>query len=263
MPVPPSLPPSCARASCPAFVFSPFVPSLPVVSTLAPGARQTVVVGLVPAFAGPLSARLPIKIAHNPFPLLLRVRATGVLMRMSVSPAVLDLGAVQPYQPSAPREITVTNTSDVPVPVEVIAPDFDRQLLEEEEILRQDEAFLAAADAALKQQQQQQQMLMQMQMQMQMAGMQGGMPAGMMVPGVMMPGMGVGMGMGVVPGAAAVGFGGAQAMAVGGFPAAGTHASAQARTCRWRPTPTITRPFINAPMHLLIHVFLLSLSLEE
>ena len=114
---------------------------LPAAGTLLPGARQNITIAFTPEATSDFLAQLPIRMVDNPNPALIKIKAEGVPMVLAVTPETQTLPAIQPFQCAAPVPVTVSNDSDYPV--EIYSVETDRAYLEEEQILAQDEGYVA------------------------------------------------------------------------------------------------------------------------
>lgn len=86
--------------------------------------------------------KLTFRCKDNPKQFVLNVKGQGIHYQVDPSPETVHLGPVLPYDTSAVQCIELKNPMDQAI--EVISQDFDKQYLEEEEILKRLEHFQAA-----------------------------------------------------------------------------------------------------------------------
>ena len=111
--------------------------------TLQPGQRQTVDVMFTPNGDKQFQQKLAFKCAQNSNKMfILNVRGQGIHYQLEMVPETIKLGPVLPYDRSAIQEFEIRNPMDQPI--EVYSLDFDRQYIEEEEILKRVENFQAS-----------------------------------------------------------------------------------------------------------------------
>jgi len=106
---------------------------------LQPDGRQNVVISFKPTMLGKFSAQIPIKIQHNPTPLILRIKGEAANMELFVTPSELAFKPVQPDVKSEPIAITITNPNDCDI--EIYNVELDPQYVEEEKILIDDDKY--------------------------------------------------------------------------------------------------------------------------
>ncbi|XP_056622256.1 hydrocephalus-inducing protein homolog isoform X2 [Triplophysa dalaica] len=107
---------------------------LPSDGSLYPGERSNVQVKFSPAEGRAYSQRLVITIAQSTQKILLLAQGQGDEPLLEFSSSVLQLGPVLPYSEGTMADVMVRNPCSFPV--EFYSVDFDKQYLEEEEILR-------------------------------------------------------------------------------------------------------------------------------
>ncbi|CAM4581517.1 unnamed protein product [Leuciscus chuanchicus] len=107
---------------------------LPSDGTLYPGDRTNMQVKFSPAEGRTYSQRLVITVAQSTQKILLLAQGQGEEPQLEFSSSELDMGTVLPYSGGKVAEVIVCNPC--PFPVEFYSLDFDKQYLEEEEILR-------------------------------------------------------------------------------------------------------------------------------
>ena len=103
--------------------------------TLRPGERQNVRVTFTPTGQQGYTSTAPFRIVHNQVQKFLEVAGAGKLLALSFDPPHIALPTVRPYDPAVRQTVEVINNSDYAV--EVYALDFDKQYLEEEELVHQ------------------------------------------------------------------------------------------------------------------------------
>ncbi|DAZ93738.1 TPA: hypothetical protein N0F65_007364 [Lagenidium giganteum] len=102
--------------------------------TLPPGHKVNVQVEFVPEEGRHYSLKLPIKVSSNTKTRSITCRGDGAELRLSFSPAMVELGPLLPCLMTGDKTIEMRNDSDYPV--EVFSLDFDDDYKEEEELLR-------------------------------------------------------------------------------------------------------------------------------
>ncbi|XP_051512768.1 hydrocephalus-inducing protein homolog [Myxocyprinus asiaticus] len=107
---------------------------LPYNGTLYPGDRTNVQVKFSPAEGRAYSQRLMITVAQSTQKIMLLVQGQGEEPQLEFSSSELDFGPILPYSKGKMAEVMVRNPCSFPV--EFYSLDFDKQYLEEEEILR-------------------------------------------------------------------------------------------------------------------------------
>ncbi|XP_051727085.1 hydrocephalus-inducing protein homolog [Ctenopharyngodon idella] len=107
---------------------------LPSDGTLYPGDRINMQVKFSPAEGRVYSQRLVITVAQSTQKILLLAQGQGEVPRLEFSSSKLDMGSILPYSEGKVAEVIVRNPC--PFPIEFYSLDFDKQYLEEEEILR-------------------------------------------------------------------------------------------------------------------------------
>lgn len=113
----------------------------PHAGLLLPGQRQTVDVMFTPNTDKPFAQKLAFKCKENPTKTFyLQVKGLGINYQVELQPETLKLGPVLPYDTSAIGTFELKNPMDLPI--EIYSLDFDKQYLEEEEILRRHDNFV-------------------------------------------------------------------------------------------------------------------------
>ncbi|XP_073706753.1 hydrocephalus-inducing protein homolog [Garra rufa] len=107
---------------------------LPSDGTLYPGDRTNVQVKFSPAEGRAYSQRLVITVAQSTQKILLLAQGQGEEPQLEFSSSELDFGSILPFSEGKVAEVVVCNPC--PFPIEFYSLDFDKQYLEEEEILR-------------------------------------------------------------------------------------------------------------------------------
>ncbi|KAG7468631.1 hypothetical protein MATL_G00145140 [Megalops atlanticus] len=107
---------------------------LPPAGLLLPGDRVNVQVKFSPAEGRAYSQRLVVTVAQSSQRVLLLAQGQGEEPRLEFSAPILELGPALPYSAGEEGEVQVRNPC--PFPVEFYSLEYDRQYLEEEEILR-------------------------------------------------------------------------------------------------------------------------------
>ncbi|KTG35348.1 hypothetical protein cypCar_00023228 [Cyprinus carpio] len=107
---------------------------LPSDGTLYPGDRTNVQVKFSPAEGRAYIQRLVITVAQSTQKILLLAQGQGEEPQLEFSSLGLDFGSILPYSEGKVVEVVVRNPC--PFPIEFYSLDFDKQYLEEEEILR-------------------------------------------------------------------------------------------------------------------------------
>lgn len=82
----------------------------------------------------PFTQKLTFKCKDNPKQFLLNVKGQGVNYQIDFIPEAVKMGPVLPYNRSAIQCIEMRNPMDQPL--EVYSLDFDKQYVEEEDILK-------------------------------------------------------------------------------------------------------------------------------
>ena len=106
----------------------------PLSGTLLPGQRQTVDVMFTPNLDKPFQQKIQFKCKDNPKVFVLNAKGQGVNFQVDFVPDTIKLGPVLPYSTAAIACIEMRNPMEIPV--ELYSLDFDKQYLEEEEILK-------------------------------------------------------------------------------------------------------------------------------
>ncbi|CAM4582649.1 unnamed protein product [Leuciscus chuanchicus] len=107
---------------------------LPSDGTLYPGDRTNMQVKFSPAEGRTYSQRLVITVAQSTQKILLLAQGQGEEPQLEFSSSKLDMGTILPYSGGKFAEVIVHNPC--PFPIEFYSLDFDKQNLEEEEILQ-------------------------------------------------------------------------------------------------------------------------------
>jgi len=113
--------------------------AIPSSGTLAPGARQNVTVAYQPIARNKVAVKIPLAIELNPKIQFIYCSGQGLGVNLKFDPPIMDLGPVLPYLHSTPFEVRLLNESSCDV--EVYSLDFDKQYLEEENMMKEDERF--------------------------------------------------------------------------------------------------------------------------
>jgi len=108
--------------------------------TLLPGQKQTVDVMFTPNADKQFQQKLCFTCTKNAKVFNLNVKGQGIHYSLEMVPETIKLGPVLPYDRSAIQEFEIRNPMDQPI--EVYSLDFDRQYLDEEEILKRVDNFL-------------------------------------------------------------------------------------------------------------------------
>ena len=115
---------------------------MPQAGTLLPGQRQSVDVMFTPNSDKPFQQKLTFRCNDNLKPFILFVKGQGIHYQVELVPETLHLGPVLPYDTSAVQWIEIRNPMEQAI--EVVSQDFDKQYVEEEEILKRLDHFNAA-----------------------------------------------------------------------------------------------------------------------
>ena len=83
--------------------------------------------------------KLVFKCTQNNKQFILNVKGQGINYQVECIPESIKLGPVLPYDSSAIQAFEIRNPMDIPI--EVYSLDFDKQYIEEEEILKRVENF--------------------------------------------------------------------------------------------------------------------------
>ena len=90
--------------------------------------------------------KLAFKCAQNSNKMfILNVKGQGIHYQLEMLPETIKLGPVLPYDRSAIQEFEIRNPMDQPI--EIYSLDFDRQYIEEEDILKRVDNFLPNGSA--------------------------------------------------------------------------------------------------------------------
>ena len=106
----------------------------PVGGQLLPGQKQTVDVIFTPTHEKIISQNLQFKWKENSKIFTLNVKGHGINYALDIIESSIEMGPVLPYDKSAVKTIDIKNPMSFPI--EVYSSDFDKQYLEEEEILK-------------------------------------------------------------------------------------------------------------------------------
>ena len=87
----------------------------------------------------PFLQKLTFKCKDNPKQFILNVKGQGVNYQIDFQPEALKLGPVLPYNNNCIQLIEMRNPMDQPI--EVYSLDFDKQYIEEEDILKRLDQF--------------------------------------------------------------------------------------------------------------------------
>ena len=101
---------------------------------LVPGQRQTVDIMFTPSADKPYVQKLAFKCNQNQKQFILNVKGQGINYTVDLVPETIQLGPVLPYDPSAIQAFEIRNPMEQPI--ELYSLDFDKQFLDEEEILK-------------------------------------------------------------------------------------------------------------------------------
>lgn len=112
---------------------------LPATGVLQPDQRCNVQLKFKPSEEAEYRALITVSVERNPKVQTFMVRGAGEECKLNFSPAVLELPPVLPYSAGVERLVTIQNPSNKDI--EVYSLDFDRQYIDEEEILRHTEGF--------------------------------------------------------------------------------------------------------------------------
>lgn len=106
----------------------------PTSGYLLPGQKQTVDVIFTPTHEKLITQKLQFKCKENNKIFALNVKGHGVNYALDIVESSIEMGPVLPYDKSAVKTIEIKNP--MPFPIEVYSSDFDKQFVEEEEILK-------------------------------------------------------------------------------------------------------------------------------
>lgn len=112
----------------------------PLGGTLLPGQKQTVDVMFTPTVDKAIISKVSFKCKDNPKVFILNVKGQGVNYQVDFIPDTCKLGPVLPYSTSSIACIEMRNPMEIPI--ELYSLDFDKQYLDEEEILKRLEQFI-------------------------------------------------------------------------------------------------------------------------
>mmetsp|Transcript_8825 Transcript_8825/g.8173 ORF Transcript_8825/g.8173 Transcript_8825/m.8173 type:complete len:170 (+) Transcript_8825:2114-2623(+) len=111
----------------------------PQSGTLLPGQKQTVDVMFIPNSDKPFAQKLTFKCKDNSKQFILNAKGQGIYYSVELTPELVKLGPVLPYDQNAIQAIELRNPMEQPI--EVYSLDFDKKYIEEEEILKRLENF--------------------------------------------------------------------------------------------------------------------------
>ena len=101
---------------------------------LAPHGRENIQIRFLPSDGQPYKETLILMVADSTKRITIDVSGTGEAPRIEISKSMVELGPILPFSDGATIDVTLKNPCDFKV--EVYSLDFDRQYLDEEEILR-------------------------------------------------------------------------------------------------------------------------------
>lgn len=116
----------------------------PTSGQLLPGQKQTVDVIFTPTHEKIISQNLSFKCKENGKVFALAVKGHGINYSLEIIESSVEIGPVLPYDKSAIKTIDIRNPMQFPI--EVYSADFDRQYLEEEEVLKKFEPINEKGD---------------------------------------------------------------------------------------------------------------------
>jgi hydrocephalus-inducing protein len=111
----------------------------PISGTLLPGQRSTIDVMFTPHSDKAFAQKLAFKCKENPKQFVLNVKGQGINNLVDLKPDNIKLGPVLPYDTKSIECFEITNPMDHPI--EIYSLDFDKQYLEEEEIIKRMDNF--------------------------------------------------------------------------------------------------------------------------
>lgn len=111
---------------------------VPSSGVLHPGERKIVYASFSPKVAQQASSSLQIRIRDNPRQKIINVFGRGEVLKVEVTGNIFELGPVMPNQ-GCTCEFTLLNPTDYPI--EVYSLDFDKQYLDEEQLLAEFDGY--------------------------------------------------------------------------------------------------------------------------
>lgn len=111
--------------------------------TLYPGQKTTIDVMFTPVHEKVYTEKLQFKCNQNQKNFVLNVKGQGINYACEMEPVNVELGPVLPYDNSAIQAFEIRNPMDHPI--ELYSLDFDKQYIEEEEILKRIESLNPAS----------------------------------------------------------------------------------------------------------------------
>lgn len=111
----------------------------PTTGYLLPGQKQTVDIIFTPTHEKIVTQKLQFKCKENSKLFVLNVRGHGINYALDIIENSIQMGPVLPYDKSAVKQVEIRNPMSFPI--EVYSSDFDKQFIDEEEILKRFEAL--------------------------------------------------------------------------------------------------------------------------
>ena len=108
--------------------------------TLHPNERANLEIKFTPGEIRKWNYAIPIRINKNPNARTINCKGDGVNFQLSFSPKTVELGPILPLAQEGVAVVKLVN--HMPFPVDVYSIDFDRQYLDEEEVLRNAEGYV-------------------------------------------------------------------------------------------------------------------------
>ena len=106
----------------------------PTSGYLLPGQKQTVDVIFTPTHEKLVTQKLQFKCNHNSKLFVMNTKGYGISYTLDIIENSIEMGPVLPYDKSSEKVVELKNTMSFPI--EVFTTDFDKQFIEEEEILK-------------------------------------------------------------------------------------------------------------------------------